>query len=112
MNATKIIDKYKLDQKSWTSKGAHAILHFFFVVSELSFKPLKDYYGECCKLVAFFIQNNYVKWYWNDEDMVRLRKSFLKKVHHNPKFLDQLLKEWHTNRTQATAMIDEGGPIN
>ena len=22
------------------------------------------------------------------------------------------LKEWHTNRTQATAMIDEGGPIN
>lgn len=95
MKALDIIKKYRLDEKQWTNKGLHGILHFFFPVGELPIKPLRRYYGDSHTLIVFYFSNNYVEWYWNDEDMTRLRNSFIKKVNNNPKILTKLVNDWH-----------------
>lgn len=95
MKAQEIIKKYKLDEKKWTNKGFHGILHFYFPVGEQAIKPLRKYYGDSHTITVFYFSNNYGDWYWNDEDMTRLRESFIKKVNKNPKILTKLVKDWH-----------------
>ncbi|MFC1753939.1 PEP-utilizing enzyme [Thermoproteota archaeon] len=95
MKAEEIIKKYRLNKSNWTHKGFHGILHFFFVCGEMAVKPLKEYYGDSHKITVFYFRNNIGDWYWNDEDMIRLRKSFIKKVNKNPKVLSKLVNDWH-----------------
>lgn len=95
MDASGIIKKYRLDEKKWTNKGFHGILHFFFPVGEEPIKPFRRYYGDSHKLIVFYFHDNYGEWYWNDEDMIRLRESFVKKVDKNPKILTKLVNDWH-----------------
>jgi hypothetical protein len=35
MQADEIINKYVLDKRTWTHKGFHGVLHFFFAVGDL-----------------------------------------------------------------------------
>ena len=95
MNANGIIAKYNLDKSTWTKKALHAVLHFYFPVGPEAIKPLKEYFGDCYSVVPYFIKNDYMHWYWNTQDMTRLRKEFLKRVNKDPSYLDQLLTEWH-----------------
>lgn len=95
MNAADIIKKYKLKQSAWTYKSCHGILHYFFPVGEQPLKPLKEYFGDCYTLTVFFCSNDIVYWYWRDEDMTRLRNTFLKQYKEDPEILNSFLKEWH-----------------
>jgi phosphoenolpyruvate synthase/pyruvate phosphate dikinase len=94
MRAVQAIKKHDLRKKTWTHKGFHGILHYFFVVGEQPLRTLQDFYGDSHKISVFFFHNNYGEWYWNNEDMVRLRKSFIKKVHKKPNVLQKHLTEW------------------
>ncbi len=95
MNFSAIVNKYSLDHKTWTHKGFHGILHFFFAVGEQALKPMHTYFGESHSITVFYFSRDLGHWYWCSEDMIRLRKSFIKKVHDNPALLDTLKKEWH-----------------
>ena len=95
MKAKEIIKKYRLDKKTYTHKGFHGNLFFFFPVGEQALKPLKKYYGDSHKITIFFFKNNYGDWHWNNEDMVRLRNSFIDKMNKNPRTLKKLLEDWH-----------------
>ena len=96
MNSEEIITKYNLGKKSWTYKGYHGILHTFYPVQETVLKPFKEFYGDSVTIVTMFIKDDYVSWYWNNEDMDRLRESIIKKVNQDPNFLEYLLVEWHS----------------
>jgi phosphohistidine swiveling domain-containing protein len=89
-----IADKIDFNRE-WTRKGFHGILHTFFPVGEQSLKELRDYYGDSFSLTLFFVSDDYVNWYWNNEDMERLRKSLVKRVAESPGFLDTLVSDWH-----------------
>ncbi len=95
MKPEEIIRKYNLDEKSWTHKGFHGILHFFFPVGEMPLKPLKKYYGHSCSIIAIYAHEDYCDWYWYKEDMKRLRKLFIKKAYDDPKSVNKLLNDWH-----------------
>jgi phosphohistidine swiveling domain-containing protein len=96
MGADDIIKKYGLDSKTWTHKGFHGILHFFFPVGENPVKPLKEYYGDCHKLIVYYFDGTQGNWYWNDEDMERLRKSFMEKAAQDPKIIKKHRKDWES----------------
>jgi len=94
MNAQDIIKKYKLDQKTWTQKGFHGVLHYFFPVGEEALKPLYQYWGDTYDLALFFFHDNLGEWYWDNAGLVKMRNSFVNAVNKNPKTLSNLLKEW------------------
>ena len=94
MKTREIIHKYNLDKEKWTAKSLQGVLHFCFPIGEEAIKPLKDYYGDCYRVSPFFVHDDCMEWYWNNNDMTRLRKSFIKKVNSNPKFLYKFLKDW------------------
>ena len=61
MESNSVIQKYSLHKKTWTHKGAHGILHFFFAVGEPALKPMHAYFGESHSITVFYIshdQNN------------------------------------------------------
>lgn len=110
MDANAIIKKYQLDKKSWTFKGFHGILHTFFPVGQTALKPLLNYYGDSFKIALFFIKKDYVSWYWNEEDMTRLRTDFIERANKNPNFLKQHLKDWQSQLKifhQAMKKVDK-----
>lgn len=95
MNAQDIIKKYKLTKHTWTHKGMHSNLHYFFPVGVEPVKPLFDYFGDSYSFTIFFVHERYMDWYWNDQEMTRLRESFIKKVNEDSNFLTNWLDEWH-----------------
>ncbi len=101
------LKKYRLEEKTWTRKGFHGIVHYLFPVGEQALKPLKDYYGDSYKITVFFFKGTYGEWYWNDEDMVRLRKSFIKKVDENPAILKKLIRDWHLRLVKFDKIMEE-----
>jgi phosphohistidine swiveling domain-containing protein len=103
MDVNSIIQKYSLNKRTWTHKGFHGVLHFFFAVGEQALKPMHDYFGDSHSITVFYFSEDLGHWYWCSEDMVRLRKSFIKKANDNPKILDQLKKEWY----QRLALLEE-----
>lgn len=91
------IKKYKLDESTWTYKGFHGILHTFFPVGQTGF-PMKKFFGDSAKITLFFVKNNYTHWYWNDDDLTRVRNLFLKRIKSNPKYLKNLETKWQIAR--------------
>jgi phosphohistidine swiveling domain-containing protein len=102
-----IINKYQLDKKTWTHKGFHGILHYFFIVGEQPLKTLLNYYGDSHTITVFYFKDNVGDWYWNDEDMIRLRKSFIDKVNQNTNVLDDFLRDWHKRIDNFNLIMDE-----
>ena len=105
MNADEIINCYSLNKKTWTHKGFHGILHFFFAVGEQALNPMKKYYGNSHTITVFYFSNNLGDWYWCNEDMVRLRKWFIKRAYENPAMLTKLKKDWHISLKRLNEII-------
>ncbi len=87
MNAEAIIAKHNLQEKQWTYKGFHGVLHTFFPLGEMMLKPFKEAYGDSFSFTVYYIQEDYVHWFWNDEEMTRLRIGLIQKVSADPLFL-------------------------
>ncbi|MEK7557337.1 MAG: PEP-utilizing enzyme [Patescibacteria group bacterium] len=120
MQASEVIAKFGLNQKTWVRKGFEGVLQYFFPIGEMPIKPVFDYYGDGHTITIFFFHENSGDWYWNKEDMDRLRKSFVQHVHDDEKYLDNLLTEWGRRlelfknvmndfeKTDLTQLSDEG----
>ncbi len=107
MKAEEAIVKYDLNKKTWMHKGFHGILHFFFAVGEQPIKPLKGWYGDGYKITVFFFHDNLGEWYWNNEDMIRLRKSFIEKVNKDQTIMQNLLDEWNRRIARFNKVMDK-----
>lgn len=88
------ISRYGLQEKTWTRKALHAVLHYFFPVGEQALQPLQRYFGDTFDLTIFFIKDNWLEWFWHTESMDRLREKFLLRVDKEPSFLSGWKKEW------------------
>lgn len=85
-------EKYHLDNSTWTYKGFHGVLHPFFPVGETGV-AMRDFFGDAVLITLFFVQNDYVHWYWNDNDLTRIREEFLKRLKKDKRYLGKLKKE-------------------
>ncbi len=94
MRAEEIIKKVGLDKTSWTFKGFHGIPFTFYYIESGPFKWCRDYYGDQCKKGMFFASKDYVRWYWPDDDMRRLRKMLIKNVNEDHGYLKKMRKDW------------------
>lgn len=102
MNAKEIIEKYNLKDYKWVHKGAHSVLHTMMPATLNLLKPLEEYWGDSFKIFVFFIIEDYLHWYYNEEDMTRLRKQFVEKLAEKG-FLEKFEKEWR----DYVAIFDE-----
>jgi phosphoenolpyruvate synthase/pyruvate phosphate dikinase len=87
------ITKYSLDSFTWTNKGFHGVLHTFFPVAQNAISMI-DFFGEGCERTLFYIKDNYANWYWNDNDLTRIREKFFKRLEQDDHYLEQLKIQW------------------
>ena len=106
-----LIKKYKLDKSTWTHKGFHGVLHTFFAVGHSVFLT-KDFFGDSVSIVLYFIKDNYVNWYWNDDDLIRIRELFFKRLKQDPNYLDSLQQKWEENIKIFDSVIAKVHSIN
>ncbi len=92
-NKRDLVKEFALDSSTWTYKGFHGVLHTFFPVGRTG-PVMKDFFGDRCKLTVFFVKDDYVHWYWNDNDLTRIREKFLERLRKNEHYLEELKKEW------------------
>jgi len=110
MNAKNIIKKYHLKKRTWTHKGFHGVLHFFFPLGRLPIQPMKEYFGDCYQLSLFFFHDDYGEWYWNNDDLIKFRRWIIETVNQDPSYLKKLLQDWHKrlkNLNELQKNIDE-----
>ncbi len=85
-------EKYHLNDSTWTYKGFHGVLHPFFPVGETGI-AMRDFFGDAVSITLFFVQSDYVHWYWNDNDLTRIREEFLGRLKKDKHYLEKLRKE-------------------
>lgn len=90
---TNLVRTYALDDSTWTHKGFHGVLHTFFPVGQTG-PAMKDFFGDASKITILFVKDDYVHWYWNDNDLNRIREEFLNRIRENSNYLEKLKKEW------------------
>ena len=94
-----LVKKYKIDKSTWTPKGFHGVLHTFFPVGQSAF-PMKKFFGQNCRISLFIVKDNYVYWYWNDNELTKVRQLFFKRLKKDSGYLKQLRSGW-TKETKA-----------
>lgn len=88
-----LIKKYKIDKSTWTSKGFHGVLHTFFPVGQSIFL-MKKFFGQNCRISLFIVKDNYVYWYWNDNELTKVRNLFFRRLKNDPGYLRRLQSDW------------------
>ncbi|MEK7494150.1 MAG: PEP-utilizing enzyme, partial [Patescibacteria group bacterium] len=89
---TSLKKKHHLADSTWTYKGFHGVLHTFFPVGETGM-AMRDFFGDAVSITLFFVQNDYVHWYWNDNDLTRIRDEFLRRLKKDKRYLEKLKEE-------------------
>jgi phosphohistidine swiveling domain-containing protein len=100
---TSLREKYHLDGSTWTYKGFHGVLHPFFPVGETGI-AMRDFFGDAASIVLFFVQNDYAHWYWNDNDLTRIREEFLRRLKKDKRYLEKLKNAFNA-RIKAFAAV-------
>ena len=106
-----IIKKYKLDQDTWTYKGFHGVLSTFYPVGQTGF-PLWELFGEGNNITLYFVQNNYVHWYWNDGDLTRVREKFLNSIKADASFLEKMKENWLDSLNEYDLVLESINKTN
>lgn len=94
MDAPSIIKTYNFDKHRWVHKGAHAVLHTMYPVAICLLKPLKTYWGDAMNLFVLFVIEDYLYWYYNEEDMTRLRIQVVERLNADKNFLKDHETAW------------------
>ena len=90
---TNPVKKYNLSSSTWTHKAFHGVLHTMFPVAEAGF-PMKKFFGDNCEITLFYFEEEYGHWYWNDNDLARIRETFFRRLRKDPHYLDGLKMQW------------------
>ncbi|MFH0713072.1 MAG: PEP-utilizing enzyme [Candidatus Micrarchaeota archaeon] len=78
-----------------------------YPVAYMPFKPMKAAYGDWHHILMVFFKDNYGNWYWNDNDMVRLRKELIVNVSKDEQFLQKLMEKWQALVKKYQKKIDK-----
>lgn len=92
--AEEIVKKYDLANQTWTYKGLHGVLHTVFPIGRMMLEPWLKSYGESFSMTLIFVEKDFVHWYWNDEDMVKMRISLIERVARDDRYLEKMLATW------------------
>jgi len=57
------------------------------------------------KIGLFFATNDYIHWYWNDNDLTRIRNLFFKRLKNNPNYLKEIKADWHKKLKKIDTII-------
>lgn len=101
-----LVHQYSIDKFSWTHKGFHGVLHTFFPVGRTGL-AVKNFFGDACKITLFFVKDDYVHWYWNDDDLSRLRDEFFERLKKDKNYLETLEKNWHVRIKKFDRTIEK-----
>lgn len=41
---------------------------------------MKEFFGQNCRVSLFIIKDNYVYWYWNDNELTKIRQLFFQRL--------------------------------
>ena len=97
---SEFVKKYQLDTRTYTPKGFHGVLYYFFIIGEIPGLAMQRQYGDSYPLTLYFGTDGLGKWYWDDAEMLRIGRVFLEKTLQDPAHLDELIKKWlKVNRT-------------
>ncbi|MFC1648269.1 PEP-utilizing enzyme [Nanoarchaeota archaeon] len=105
MKAKDIIKKHGLDSTSWTFKGFHGLPFTFYYIGNGPLHWCSDYYGDQCKKSMFFCKDDYIRWYWPDEDMRRLRKLLVENVNKDPDYLKKMRSYWEARLAEFEEVL-------
>lgn len=108
---TDLVKLYALGDSTWTYKGFHGVLHTFFPVGQTG-PAMKDFFGDASKITILFVKDEYVHWYWNDNDLTRIREEFLDRIRENSNYLEELKKEWKKKIKSFDDIIFKTDKIN
>ncbi|MFC1687149.1 PEP-utilizing enzyme [Patescibacteria group bacterium] len=99
-----LIKKYKLDQSSWTYKGFHGVLHMFFPVGHQGL-IMDRFFGHGSSVTLFVVKDNYIHWYWKDDDLDNIRNVFFSRLKKDPQYLSKLHSKWKSALNRFEAVI-------
>lgn len=100
-----LIKKYKLDQSSWTYKGFHGVLHMFFPVGHQGL-IMNRFFGRGSTITLFVVKDNYIHWYWKDNDLDNIREVFFHRLKKDPQYLLKLQRKWKSALHRFEAVIN------
>ncbi len=105
-SAANLIEKYHFNDSTWTYKGFHGVLHTFFPVGQ-GCPELKKHFDDGSNISLFFAQDDYIHWFWNDNDLTRIRELFLERLAKNKNYLEELKAEWRIHETSFKESIEK-----
>ncbi|MFA5887007.1 MAG: PEP-utilizing enzyme [Patescibacteria group bacterium] len=88
-----LIKKYNLADSEWIYKGFHGIFHTFFPVGQTG-PAVQSFLSQRAVRTIFFAKDNYIHWYWNENDLTFIREEFFKRLKKNKNYLANLKKAW------------------
>ncbi|MBI4094630.1 MAG: hypothetical protein HY435_00335 [Candidatus Liptonbacteria bacterium] len=89
-----LVKEYGLNRSTWTYKGLHGVLHTFFPLGRLTGFAMIGFFGDGARITLFFVKDNYIHWYWNDNELTRIREVFFDRLKKNKNYLKELEAEW------------------
>ena len=90
-----LVKKYELDNSAWVYKGFHGIFHTFFPVGQGG-SAKGSFLSQHSVRNIFFVHDNYVHWYWNEDDLTFIREEFFGRLRRDKNYLKTLEREWQT----------------
>jgi len=90
---SRLVKQHQLDKSSWTYKGFHGVLHTFFPVGQVG-PAVTTFLSQQPVKTLFFVADNYVHWYWNDNDLTFIREEFFKRLEKDKHYLKKLQAAW------------------
>lgn len=88
-----LVKKYNLSDSAWIYKGFHGIFHTFFPVGQTG-PGVKNLISRRAVRTLFFAKDDYIDWYWNENDLTFIREEFFNRLKKNKNYLQTLKKSW------------------
>ena len=73
---------------------------------------MRDFFGDAAAIIIYFFQNDYAHWYWNDNDLTRIREEFLSRLKKDKRYLEKLKAAWDTKIKAFDVILKRVDKIN
>jgi len=110
--STKVAAKYNLNNFSWTYKGFHGLLHTFFPVGQTGPAVTTFLSRHAVRTIFFATDDDYIHWYWNDQDLIFIREEFFHRLKKNKGYLRQLQADWGKKIKRFDSVIRQADQID
>lgn len=108
----KVAAKYDLKDSSWTYKGFHGFLHTFFPVGQTGPAVTTFLSRHAVRTIFFATDDDYIHWYWNDQDLIFIREEFFRRLKKNKGYLRKLQADWDKKIKRFDVVIRQADKID